>query len=242
MKYKVVIIGLFFAFSFFSCKKKTAEVAPKEMPELNTGIEVEPKYGMEKTGEHTYQYTSPYGVSINIHFVPADHPALTVTHTDFNFGIGTTLQFWGGPDTGGSYPYLFHEKLNGKHIKDRKGRGRTIIAPSGLKITMAGEGSEEFDITGVTIYDHGVVQHINTLVGVLEYSDLHPDFATELDGIQPDGETLTYEKSNDRVIFYNTYYEETIGNKIEKRMDLGSINLDQINEVNKLYQADTSYP
>ncbi len=214
-----------------------------EFPKLGTGVEVELKHGMEKVDSNiiTFLYSASSGEKIHI---ARGSGGTTVTYTDFSFNFPVTSQFWGSTPQSEAegYSAIIHEKLNGKHIKDRLGKGRTMISPTGLKMTMSSESSRQDEITSLTILDNGVVQHFNIVLKTIEYSDYNPDFANYLDAIQPDGETSTYGLEGDWLVFYNIYYEESICNRIHKRMDLGAASMINSKLVNKLYVNGTDYP
>lgn len=182
-----------------------------------------------------YEYVSNSGVTIKIDV----HG--TITYTDASTFPNTfTIQFWGTDGTDNSYAYAGHENLNGKHIKDRVGINRTILHPNGLKITLVSTGAfpyiagEDY-FTGVTIYDGGIVHHIDLVANYIEYSGNNQYVADNIDANEADGETSTYEVVGTMLNYYNIYTENELGNKIIERIDLGSLNSLNPNQVNDLF-------
>lgn len=91
-----------------------------------------------------YEYTTSDGWRIRIaRYVvtviePAGHDALS---------------FWGGPVAPAAFA-SDHENLNGKHIKDRFGKNRSVLLPSGALLTMVSEGVGQPVLT-LSIYEGG---------------------------------------------------------------------------------------
>ncbi|MCR6722077.1 MAG: hypothetical protein NVV59_17720 [Chitinophagaceae bacterium] len=127
-----------------------------------------------------------------------------------------------------------NENLNGKHIKNRIGKNRTIFFPDGTKITCVSTGPEQ-SVTAVSIYDGAKVHHLNITCDKVEYSTANGAMAKRLEEMQPDGETSTYELNPTGLLFYNIYTEDTPGNKVYQRLNLGQLHLGAPNQVSDLY-------
>lgn len=214
-------------FLFTACKKKTED----GLPTLNTCKAVDAKAGLVSLGDGIYEYQSAGGVTIKIH--RRDIGGLTITLTDTSYPNLITYQLWGITDESESYAAI-HENLNGKHIKNRIGSNRTIFFPDGTKITCVAAGPDK-SVTAISIYDGANVHHLNITCDKIEYSGSNEAIATRLDELQPDGETSTYELTSTGLMFYNIYTEDTPGNKVEKRVNLGSLVNDIPTQVNDLY-------
>ncbi len=217
--------GLFLLFTH--CKKKTND----ELPVLNTCKSVEAKAGLRSLGNGLYEYQSGGGVTIKIN--RGNIEGLTITLTDVSYPNQITYQLWGITDESEQYATM-HENLNGKHIKDRMGSNRTIFFPDGTKLTCVAAGPNK-SVTAISIYDGPNVHHLNITCDKVEYSGSDETIAKRLDAIQPDGETSTYELTSTGLMFYNIYTEDTPGNKVEQRINLGSLNNDNPKQVNDLY-------
>ncbi len=215
-------------FLFTACKKKTED----ELPTLNTCNAVEAKAGLVSLGNGIYEYQSAGGVTIKIHRRDV-FEGLTITLTDASYPNTITYQLWGGTEESEHFSAM-HENLNGKHIKDRIGNNRTIFFPDGTKITTVAAGPSK-SVTAISIYDGPNVQHLNITCDKIEYSGSNEAIAKRLDELQPDGETSTYELTSTGLTFYNIYTEDTPGNKMEQRINLGSLVEDNPNQVNDLY-------
>ena len=158
---------------------------------------------------------------------------VTITLTDVSYPNYITYQLWGKSPTGSPYAAL-HENLNGKHIKNRIGKNRTIFFPDGTKITCVSTGPEQ-SVTAVSIYDGDKVHHLNITCDKVEYSTADGAMAKKLEEMQPDGETSTYELIPTGLLFYNMYTEDTPGNKVYQRLNLGELHLSVPNQVSDLY-------
>ena len=112
--------------------------------------------------------------------------------------------------------------------------------PNGLKITLISTGTfpyiagEDY-FTGATIYDGAIVHHINLVTKIIEYSGNNQYVADNIDANEADGETSTYEVVGTMLYYYNIYTENELGNKIIERVDLGSLNSLDPNQVNDLF-------
>ncbi|MGC4233938.1 MAG: hypothetical protein QM594_13245 [Niabella sp.] len=182
-------------------------------------------------GEGFYEYNSGKGTTIKIAApIPqGDLSGLTVTIT---YNEKYTYQLWGTATNVSNAAQ--HENLNGKHIKDRIGNNRTAITPDGTKITLVST-SPEASVTALTIYSSGSVHHFNVSCRKLEYSTLNLQIASRLDELQADGETSIFDDTETIVFFYNIYNEETPGNKVHQRVDLGFLPKNNPKQVNDLY-------
>lgn len=222
-------ISICFCLMLFSCSNDddSTEVEECQLISVGNGLSAAEECGL-------YEYVSASGVTIkiNAHGV--------VTYTDAStFSNDFTIQIWGSDETDNSYLYGSHENLNGKHIKDRLGLNRTILHPSGLKITCVSSGSNVFTwadyFTSITIYDGAIVHHINLVTNEVEYSGVNQYIADNLDANEADGETSTYEVVGNMLYFFNTYTENELGNKVIERVDLGSLDHTNPNQVNDLF-------
>ncbi len=223
---------LFFTCGLFmlvtSCKKKTDDERPElELPELNTCKSVEAKAGLLSPGTGLYEYQSGGGVTIKIN--RGDIEGLTITLIDVSYPNQITYQLWGNTAESEEYAAM-HENLNGKHIKNRIGSNRTIFFPDGTKLTCVAAGPDK-SVTAISIYDGPNVHHINITCNKLEYSASNEAIAKRLDAMQPDGETSTYELTSTGLMFYNIYTEDTPGNKVEERINLGSLIYDEPKQI-----------
>lgn len=231
MKHLKLIVIAILLLTIFSCGKdddNTTEIQDCQLVFISDGLSASEECGL-------YEYVSASGVTIkiNAHGV--------VTYTDVStFTNVFTIQFWGSDGTDNSYAYAGHENLNGKHIKDRFGINRTILHPNGLKITLVSTGTfpyiagEDY-FTAATIYDGGIVHHIDLVANNIEYSGNNQYVADNIDANEADGETSTYETVDEMLNFYNIYTENELGSKIIERVDLGSLNSSNPNQVNDLF-------
>ena len=211
-----------------SCKKNKGEET--DLPVLGTCQQVEAKVGLQSLGNGIYEYNSAGGVTIKMHRI---NEMVTITLTDVSYPNYITYQLWGRSPTGSPYAAL-HENLNGKHIKDRIAKNRTIFFPDGTKITCVSTGPEQ-SVTAVSIYDGAKVHHLNITCDKVEYSNSDGQIAKRLDEMQPDGETSTYELNPTGLLFYNIYTEDTPGNKVYQRLNLGELHLSEPNRISDLY-------
>lgn len=230
-KVKLVSIALFLTLN--ACKKDNDNVKVEEpMPKLGTCQPVATSNGLIDNGDGSYEYKSQAGVTIKIHRDPSKG-GLTITCTSVNFSHPFTYQMWGDGSTNDEFPAT-HENLNGKHLKDRIGKNRTIIYPEGVKITCEAIDSIR-SMTAISIYEGSNAHHFNVKCGVIEYSASNGNVAKYFDEMQPDGETTTYEIIGDELMFYNIYTENEVGKKIENRVNLGSLIRGKTTQVNDLF-------
>lgn len=211
-----------------ACKKNKGEQS--NLPALGTCRPVDAKVGLQSLGDGIYEYNSAGGVTFKMHRTAE---MVTITMTDASYPNYITYQLWGKSSTGSLHSAL-HENLNGKHIKNRIGNNRTIFFPDGTKITCVSTGAEQ-PVTAVSIYDGAAVHHINITCDKVEYSTADAEMAKRLDELQPDGETSTYDLTPTGLLFYNIYTEDTPGNKVYQRLNLGDLYLSSPNQVSDLY-------
>lgn len=155
---------------------------------------------------------------------------ISVRHRDY---VNFEIQLWGGDE----YHTYNHENLNGKHIKDWLGDRRTIVFPDGAKVTMvvAGTGTSR-KVVSMTIYEGTQVHRLNPSTGELESSrELTAAEVAALDNAEADGETSTFAITETGLIYYNLYFENVAGQKVESRYDLGSLTLGNDNQVNDFF-------
>ncbi|WP_255154125.1 hypothetical protein [Ferruginibacter sp. HRS2-29] len=214
---------------FVSCKKDTDDDAEEALPLLGTCTAVSPVAGL------TYSNPSgPYTLHTSGGGKVVIDPALNIiishdAYPGFTLELWGTLTVNGGTKTAGN-----HENLNGKHIKDRFGNNRTILFPDGAKLTLVTEGPSG-KLLSVTLYDGATAHHINTTCNKLEYSAIEGSIARCLDEEQPDGETGGFEISTTGLKFFNIYVEETKGNKVTNRYELGQLIKASPNQVNDFF-------
>lgn len=230
-KFKFIALTFILLLSIFSCSKDddtATETQDCQLVFVSDGLSASENCGL-------YEYVSASGVTIKID----SHGAITYTDASTFPNVFTT-QLWGSDGTDNSFLFGNHENLNGKHIKDRFGINRTILHPNGLKITCVSTGTfpsiagEDY-FTAVTIYDGSIVHHINLLTYEVEYSENNQSISNTIDANEADGETTTYEVVGEMLYFYNIYTENELGNKIIERVDLGSLNSSNPNQVNDLF-------
>lgn len=213
-----------------SACKKDKNGQPKELPVLGTCQVVAPIAGFQVQEDGLYEYNSGKGTTIKIDTRIIDNiHRSTVTIT---YSKSYTYQLWGDyPIAVGS---ALHENLNGKHTKDRIGKNRSVITPDGTKITLVSTGPQD-PVTAFTIYHDANVYHVNVTCNKLEYNASNQPITSRLDELQADGETSMFEETETSILFYNIYNEDTPGNKVYQRLDLGSIPKNNLNQVNDLY-------
>ncbi len=187
------------------------------------GQKVSDRFIVDKDGFYVYQ--SLGGAEIKVKMV---NNAVNVLIHDKSFPH-FTYELW--EDVGWDY---LHENLNGKHIKDRLGSNRTILFPDGTKVTLVASGVDK-KVTSVSIYDGAFALSFNTKCNLITYSKSDA-VATKLkEAEELDGETSTFEIIGSYLHFYNIYDEVIQGEKNEVRIDLGNITLDNIHQVNDLF-------
>lgn len=210
-----------------SCSKDRTGSEEEELPVLGTCQEVNTDGGLTNPKTGQYLYRSSGGLDINIQRgFEMGSMIVTLTYEPFP-GQFVTLELWGD----GPAP---HENLNGKHIKDRIGNSRTIIYPDGTKITFVSTGPTA-NITAISIYDGAKVHHINISCNKVEYSNSDASLSKLLDDQQADGETSVFEIKDTQFLLYNSYVEDTPGEKVYQRVDLGYIEKDDPKQIYDLY-------
>jgi hypothetical protein len=216
------------AFLLNACKKDKEDV-----PELGTCKSVPLGPGLSRVNATQYLYESSTGAIIRIDRITPG--GLVINMSDRNYS-NLSIEFWGGSDDHQTPSPASHENLNGKHIKDKVGTNRTLIFPGGTKITTVATAPWHFgEVTAISIYDGDIVHHFNISCFKLEYSTVNGIIAKLLEEAQPDGETSTYEFTETGLIYYNIYTEDTPGNKVEKRENLGGLERSQPNLINDYY-------
>ncbi len=213
-----------------SACKKDKEGEGDGLPVLGTCQSVDLLGRLSLRDDGNYYYESAGGATILIFNKALQGLVITIGYKSYsNF----TYQFWGDSNEQGGGT-ADHENLNGKHIKDRLGKGRSVIFPDGTKITMVSEDWQK-PVTAVSIYDGGYAHHLNVTCDKVEYSASAQDIATKLDERQVDGETATFEITDTGLRFYNIYTETTPGNKVEQRVELGELIKESPNLINDFY-------
>lgn len=211
-----------------SCKKDK----PSALPDLGSCVAVATGNGLRMLEEGVYQFQSIGGAVITLERHSRESLVIQISdkaYTNFQY------EFWGDANPGELSPSS-HENLNGKHMKDRVSANRSIIFPDGTKITMVASAPWHMGgTTAITIYDKAVVHHFNMTCYTLEYNSENAEIAKLLDDEQPDGETSTYEITETGLIFYNIYTEDSAGNKVWERVEIGTLSRDNPKQVNDLY-------
>lgn len=179
-----------------------------------------PSNGLYAVGSEEYRYESAGGATIRM--VSAGRSNLTIL-LGYKPYDNFTIEFWGRHANPGELSPTHHENLNGKHLKDRFGTNRTVIFPDGTKITLESTGPESGGIKAITIYDGGIVHHLNMDCGKVEISTFNSLLSKRMDEQQADGETSTFELTTEGLIYYNVYEEESPCHKVYKRVDMGRL-------------------
>ncbi|WP_126971921.1 hypothetical protein [Gynurincola endophyticus] len=226
-----LLFAMFAVLVSTSCKKSKGE-QEEETPVLGSCKTVSTGPGLSKLSEQVYVYESVAGVTIRIE---RKSPESLIIKLRDNAYSNFEFEFWGDGEPGQLSP-ASHENLNGKHIKDRFGKNRTVIFRDGTKMTYASPAPWYFGgVTAISIYDADIVHHFNMTCFSLEYSTVNGLAAKNLEAEQPDGETSTYDITESGLLFYNIYTEETPGNKVEKIEKLGSLENANPNLVNDFF-------
>jgi hypothetical protein len=136
-----------------------------------------------------YTTRGGYKVSVNKHKVSVKDPN------------GNEVKHWGDP----------HENLNGKHLKDWKGKQRTMVLGDGTKITMSADGPK-----GVTkhtsIYDGGQNVQIQNAKNQIEHHSMNGMDTLMRELSQHDGETAAFTSNQQGdAMYYNMYNEAADG-------------------------------
>lgn len=224
--------------SVISCKKEEKEKEDNTentpLPSFNTCDSVSSTNGLiYYPNDGAYRFEGNNGVVILIDV----QGTITLVYDN---EITMTYQLWGSQ---GDTAYSNHESLNGKHIKDRFGKTRSVIYPDGTKLTLVVEDTvilhtdwaDFHQVKGVVIRSGNVCHYINMLCGSLEYSANHPSHAAQIDALFPDGETSSFELTPTGLIFFNSYNEEVPGQKVYERVDLGELFFDSPTQVNDYF-------
>jgi hypothetical protein len=100
-----------------------------------------------------------------------------------------------------------HEHLNGTHIKDWKGKQRTILVGDGTKITMTADGPHGV-IRKTSIYDNGQNVQINNDTNKIDHHSFNPLDTLLRDLRQSDGETSLFRTGRNGAGIYNNIYNQ----------------------------------
>lgn len=191
-------------------------------------------FDLYKDCKNRYQYRSPTNVLVTVNHLYDDSiKNIKVTLTDYNYPGGVTFEFWGGGEVG-SGDFSIHENLNGKHLKDVFHANRTMIFPDGVKVTIV-SSSFKGVAEAVSIYDGEVAHRINLLEDKVEYSAKNKEVSIEMEENEIDGETSTFERTEKGLFYYLIYTEDKLGEKIEKKIDLGELEESDPKKVNDLF-------
>jgi hypothetical protein len=215
--------GILLTFLVLACNKKSdPEPQPQQcIPVAATGH-------LSIISDTVFQFTTSGGGKIVI-----DRARwITIMHKDYaNFKI----ELWGGlTDNGRTRTAANHENLNGKHLKDRLGKRRTIIFPDGAKITLVCD-SVYGAMRTVSIYDGDESHQLNLDCNTIAHSSTVQSKAREMDAAEVDGETGEIIFTQAGLTFWNIYTEDTPGAKVDKKYLLGEIVRDKPSEVNDYF-------
>ncbi len=212
---------IFFSFVLVGCNKKN-ECDGTTLPQTGTCTPVALSGHLTQNGDTLTYRTSGGGiVVIEPFFMKIHHD----NYSEFKY------EFWGGDSVNGQPEFSFrHENLNGKHIKDRLGKNRTIVFPDGAKVTVAAIDTFR-QVLSITIYDGAECHRINFTCHKVEYSSTNLCISQGLDNAEADGEASSFEITSTGLLFFNSYTEDTPGNKVENRYNLGELTLGLPNNV-----------
>ena len=172
----------------------------------------------------TFTYETNGGGKIVFKPTTIDAGSIIISHEDYP---DFKLEFWGTANVNSESKIAgHHESLNGKHIKDRTFRIRTMIFPDDAKITMV-SSLETGTLTSITIYEGYEIHHLNMVCNILEYSSVHSKYTKQIDDVEADGETGTFELTDTGLLFLNIYTEKVLGQKVDKRVILGELHKDE---------------
>lgn len=215
-----------------ACKNSDDDILEEPFPVSGTCKAVNPVGNLTSIdlSKGTFTYETNGGGKIVFKPITVDLGSITISHENYkNF----KLEFWGITEVESKISGN-HENLNGKHIKDRESNTRTIIFPDDAKITMVSSGETD-PIISITIYEGNEIHHINMDCNILEYSSANSKYTKELDDAETDGETGTFEFTETGILFLNIYTEDVAGQKVEERVILGELFIDEPTTVNDYY-------
>lgn len=225
MKKYILLITIIFSFFTGSCSKNE-DINSEELPKLGTCEAVTPKGNLNIIANGNEFVYNTHGGGKMIYYT--ENHIFYFSHENYP---SLAIQFWGGFNNVFS---SVHENLNGKYIKNRMNNKRSLIFPDGAKITMVyAEDYEAF--LSVSIYEGNEIHHINVECNTVEYSSTNSPFAKQVDDAEPDGETATFEFTETGLLFLNIYTEDVAGQKVEERVKLGEIYIDEPNNVTDYY-------
>lgn len=234
----LIFFSIALSLSMIACKKEKKDPVKDDLPLFGTCKPVTIQGHLSMTTDSTYTFTTNGGgrivIGMNAYGLAA---GVYITHNSYP---GFRLELWGSSSLNSNpVSSVSHESLNGKHIKDRVGKRRTIIFPDGAKLTIITEGEAD-PVLSISIYDGVESHHINKTCKSLEYSSASGPYVQRLDDREADGETGAIEFVNSGnaisgLLFVNLYSEETPGNKVMNRVKLGELILNQPNVVNDFY-------
>jgi hypothetical protein len=217
-----------------ACKKeKEASNNTTPLPVLHTCNEVSSQELVYDSTLQAYRFTGNNGVEV----VYKPSVALTMR---YNNELSMAVQFY-GIDV--DLPYFNHENLNGKHIKDRLVKTRSSIYPDGTKVTLVVNDEDIIHTNNYLI--HKVIAliirsgnknfYLNAKCEKLTYVTTDAAITQAIDDYYADGETASFEITETGLTFFNWYNEDSPGNKIYNRVDLGTLIFDNPNQVNDLF-------
>jgi hypothetical protein len=211
-----------------ACKNEEPEQEPcpgTTLPVLGTCVAKAPNGSLtynDTTGAYTYK-TKGGGMVI------WDSISVQIRHEDYP---SFKYELWGGLVVNGEprFSYIF-ENLNGKHIKNKIGSNRTIVFPDGAKVTLAAL-SDTLPVLTLSIYEGADSYRFNlTCNRTLEHSLANECVTEALDKAEADGEAGSFEIYPTGLMFFNLYTEDTPGNRVENRYNLGELVRDNPNNV-----------
>jgi hypothetical protein len=229
---------LLLSLCILSCNKDKAQFIPQEEEEV-TAIkdpkdckDIGPITGLTMFSDKVWKYQSSTRADEYILFSFDKALTITTVHEPYP-GQTLAVQFWGGNPNDQSHS-VHNENVNGKMVRGKSTPTQSILLPSGMKLTMAAPTAQS-NIVELSLYDHDRVIYFSIDCGKAFYNIVDTRISQQLDRIQPDGLTTTFEIKEDITFYYIKYNEETLGKKIENRINLASIEKGKPSIVNDLY-------
>jgi hypothetical protein len=134
----------------------------------------------------SYTTRGGYQVKVNGHTIEVKDPSGK-----------NVLKHWGDP----------HENLNGKHLKDWKGKQRTVVLGDGTKITMGADGPKGVT-NNTSIYDGNQNVQITNKGNQITHHSFNPYDTQYREMSQYDGETALFRTNQNGAGIYNNIYNE----------------------------------
>ncbi len=221
-----ILIQICLLFSISSCKKSTDD--NDQFPIFGTCEAVAAKGHLTfNSSNGTYTYKTRGGGTIVINSTTA----ITISHADY---VGFSIDLWGGFIIDGVTKLGYnHENLNGKHVKDKIAKNRTILFPDGAKITITAD-SIIAPVLSISIYDGKEAHRINLRCSTrtIEWSTASSEFTQQIDNAEADGETGGFRFTATGLVFDDYYIEQIAGNKVQDTIPIGEIFRSSPSQVN----------